>query len=125
MHTLLCLGVIRLDPLLPSLPMLLVLRALEDGPRHGYRIARWVEQQSAETLIMKEGTLYPLLHQLEKKGYLTSDWQSVGSERKARVYTLTDSGRGHLERERKEWGARADVVRRVLFGGGEAAHGLV
>ena len=113
-----------MDALLPSLPTLLVLRALEDGPLNGYRIARWIEQQSADILTMKEGTLYPLLHQLEKKGFLASEWQSVDTQRKARVYSLTESGRGHLEQERKEWGVRTEIVRRVLLGG-DPTHGLV
>lgn len=116
--------VICMEALMPSLPTLLVLRSLEQGPQHGYRIARWIEEQSTGTLAMKEGTLYPLLHQLERKGLIMGDWQKVNSERPARVYALTEDGRGHLKHEREEWGARAEIVRKVLLGG-EVAHGLV
>ncbi|KYP79503.1 hypothetical protein AYW79_04775 [Ferroacidibacillus organovorans] len=110
---------------MPSLPTLLVLRALESGPMHGYKIARWIEQKSTDTLIMKEGTLYPLLHQLERKGYLKSDWQAVESERKVKVYTLTEKGSGHLENERQEWSLRTEVVQRVLFGKEATSYGVV
>ena len=113
-----------MDALMPSLPTLLVLRSLEEGPLHGYRIARWIERQSTGTLTMKEGTLYPLLHQLERKDLILGEWQKAESERPARVYALTEAGRGHLMKEREEWDARAHVVQRVLFGE-ETAHGLV
>ena len=114
---------LMLDTLLPSLPTLLVLRALEEGPAHGYRISRWIEQQSEGVLALKEGTLYPVLHQLEKKGLLLGRWHSPGTERPTKVYELTDAGRTLLSRERQTWKHRAAAVERMLSTG-EAGHGL-
>jgi len=114
----------HMDPLMPSLPTLLVLRALEQDPAHGYRIVRWIDEQSAGVLTMKEGTLYPLLHLLERKGLMTGNWQKNGTERATRIYTLTNAGRHHLNQERQDWGRRAEIVRTVLSGE-EVANGLV
>lgn len=112
-----------MDALLPSLPTLLVLRALEDGPAHGYKIARWVDENSEGVLTLKEGTLYPLLHQLEKKGLLQGDWQKAGTERPMKVYEITDIGRKLLGEERDTWGRKASAAEKLLFKGG-LANGL-
>ena len=107
-----------MDPLLPSVPTLLVLRALEEGPAHGYRITRWVDERSEGVLTLKQGTLYPLLHQLEKKGFLESQWEGLGSERPMKVYALTDSGRQRLCREREAWQTKSNAIGRVLVNEG-------
>lgn len=114
-----------MDPLLPSLPTLLVLRALENGPAHGYRIAHWVDDISDGILTLKEGTLYPLLHQLEKKGLVSGSWEQMGSERPVKVYELTDAGHARLNQERETWDKKSLAVRKLLLNPGGTTHGMV
>ncbi len=114
-----------MDPLLPSLPTLLVLRALEDGPAHGYRITRWVDAMSEGVLVLKQGTLYPLLHQLEKKGLVIGRWDGLGTERPLKIYELTDSGRQRLHQEREVWQTKSAAIGRVLQSLQEVRHGLM
>lgn len=113
-----------MDSLVPSLPLLLVLRALEDGPAHGYRIALWVEERSEGVLAMKEGTLYPLLHQLERQGLIAGSWTPGERGRPTKVYTLTDAGRRRLAEDAADWQRRSAAASTVLFSG-RAQHGLV
>jgi PadR family transcriptional regulator PadR len=83
-----------------------------------------VDENSHGVLTIKEGTLYPLLHQLEKKGFITGTWQKIGSERAMKVYELTDNGRHLLDHERDIWGKKATAAENILFsrrlGGGLA-----
>lgn len=73
---------------------LLVLATLEDGPKHGYRIALDVEEESDGAFELQHGTLYPILHRLEKEGLIRGRWEEEGRRRK--VYGLTERGRSHL-----------------------------
>ncbi|HVS13450.1 MAG TPA: PadR family transcriptional regulator [Thermoanaerobaculia bacterium] len=93
---------------------LLVLRALADGPRHGYSIMRWLESTSAEALHIDEGALYPALHRLEDRGWVRSEWGLSESKRRARFYRLTASGRARLRRELERWRSHARAVERIL-----------
>ncbi len=113
-----------MDGIAPSLPTLLVLRALEDSPSHGYRIARWIEEQSENMLTLREGTLYPLLHQLEKEGLIHGQWQTEGTDRPSKVYELTDSGHVLLDQERQAWNQRAAAISKVLSNSPGVNHGL-
>ncbi len=113
-----------MNPLLPSVSTLLVLRALEDGPAYEYRITRWVDQRSDGVLALKQGTLYPLLHQLEKKGFVVSQWEGLGSDRPMKVYALTDTGRQRLHQERAAWQMKSIAVGRVLTNPAELPNGL-
>ncbi len=103
----------RATPVLSAL----VLAALEDGPAHGYRIARWVDEHSAGCLALREGSLYPILHALEQQGAVDATWEREG-ERQRRVYRLTEAGRAALRAGRTAWRAYADAVERALFKGG-------
>lgn len=76
---------------------LLVLATLEDGPKHGYQIALDVEEKSGGDFELQHGTLYPILHRLEKEGLIRGRWEEEGRRRK--VYGLTDRGRRHLSQE--------------------------
>lgn len=76
---------------------LLVLATLEAGPRHGYQIALDVEEESDGAFELQHGTLYPILHRLEKEGLIEGTWEEEGRRRK--VYGLTDRGRRHLHRQ--------------------------
>jgi len=93
---------------------LLVLRALDDGPRHGYAIAKWIASASGEALRVEEGSLYPALYRLEEKGSLASEWQTSETGRRARVYRLTRRGRRALGSETSQWRAFAAAVAKVL-----------
>jgi len=86
---------------------LLILKALTIGPRHGYGIARWLEGSSRELLKIEEGSLYPALSRMEKRGWIRSEWGSSETNRKAKYYRLTSSGHDQL-------GARADGWDRLV-----------
>ena len=94
---------------------LMVLRTLEAmGPLHGYRIARRIEQISADALIVQYGTLYPALLKLEQEGYIDSAWGLSENNRKARFYRLTRAGRKRLQKETRDWQATTAILARFL-----------
>ena len=93
---------------------LLILKTLSWGPAHGYAIARWIEQLTGNALQIGEGSLYPALHRLEERGWVTSDWQLSENNRRAKVYTLTTQGRQQLRTEQREWGHFVAAVTKVL-----------
>lgn len=103
----------RSDSLYGTLTVL-VLRALASGPLHGLAIARRIESTSGDVLQVEEGALYPALHRLERDGLLEASWGRSETNRRARFYTLTASGRSHLEREVARWTEHAGAVARVL-----------
>lgn len=103
-----------MDTILPSIPRLLVLRALADQSRHGYAIARWVENASNGVLTLKEGTLYPLLHLMEREGLLESAWVKAAGERPAKWYRLTPQGLDRLRTEYQAWAERAPRIDQIL-----------
>jgi PadR family transcriptional regulator, regulatory protein PadR len=94
----------------------LVLSVLKDGARHGYDIAREVERRSGNALTFKHGTLYPVLHALEKDGLILSEWERPDGERARRVYRLTDRGSEELDRCVKTWNNFARAMDRVIYG---------
>jgi PadR family transcriptional regulator PadR len=96
----------------------LVLAVLKDGPRHGYGIARDIERRSGDTLRFKEGTLYPVLHALERDGLIAGEWQKEEGERERKVYAITPAGLAALEARARTWQEFATAIGRVL--GGEA-----
>lgn len=89
---------------------LLVLKALIWGPRHGYAVARWVEDATKGALQVEEGALYHALHRLEKSGAVTSEWGLSESNRKAKYYTLTRAGRKQLAVRTDTWTRYAQAV---------------
>lgn len=93
---------------------LLVLRTLSWGPRHGYAIARWLGETTKDKLRIEEGSLYPALYRMEKRGLLASDWQTSELGRPAKFYKLTAAGKKHLEQEMVEWKDFTVAVARVL-----------
>ncbi len=86
---------------------LLILRTLSGVPRHGYQIVRAIKESSRDVLQVEEGALYPALHRIEAKGWIRADWGLSENNRRAKFYSLTDSGREALERREKSW---ADYV---------------
>lgn len=93
----------------------LVLKTLAWGPRHGYAIARWIEQLSEDALRIEEGSLYPALYRLERRGWLEAEWGLSESGRRVKLYSLTDDGRRRLEVETEQWSRFADAVGRILL----------
>ena len=93
---------------------MLVLKVLEDGALHGYAIAVRLERLSKDVLSVEEGSLYPALYRMERRGWLASSWALTDTRRRARFYKLTKSGRSQLQAETASWlrltGAVADVL---------------
>jgi PadR family transcriptional regulator, regulatory protein PadR len=96
---------------------LMVLRTVDSmGPLHGYAIAARLEQVSGGALQLNMGTLYPALMRLEQRGLLRGTWGTTDSNRKARFYALTQSGRRQLARERQAWDRMAGIIHALLHG---------
>jgi transcriptional regulator len=95
---------------------ILILKTLSWGPMHGYGIASWIEQQTKDTIQVEEGSLYPALHRMERKGWITSDWQLTENRRRAKLYQLTRAGRRQLLSDLSEWTRFAGAVAAVLNG---------
>jgi PadR family transcriptional regulator, regulatory protein PadR len=93
---------------------LLVLKTLTWGPRHGYAIARWLEDTSSELLRVEEGSLYPALYRMEHRGLIKSDRRMSELGRPAKFYQITAAGHRHLRAETAEWLVFAREVSRVL-----------
>jgi PadR family transcriptional regulator, regulatory protein PadR len=92
---------------------LLLLGAVSAGPAHGYRVIERLREQSDGAFDLREGTVYPALHRLERDGLLESRWED-DVPRRRRVYSLTSRGRGALELKRREWSAFAGAVQAVI-----------
>jgi len=96
---------------------MLVLKALADGPRHGYGVAGWVSDTTGGRLDIEEGALYTALHRMEQRRWLTSKWGISENNRRAKFYQLTAKGRRQLERESERWADYADAVATVMGAG--------
>jgi transcriptional regulator len=92
----------------------LILRTLLFGPQHGQGVARAIQRQSEEVLLIDHGTLYPALQRLESKGWITAEWGVSSNNRRARFYKLTRSGRKQLGKEASQWRRLAEAIGRVL-----------
>ena len=93
----------------------MVLKCLEAlGPRHGYGIARRIEQTSENVLSINHGTLYPVLLKLEQEGSIASEWGLSENKRKAKYYRITKTGRRQLESETRQWRQATGVVARFF-----------
>jgi transcriptional regulator len=89
---------------------LLILQALSWGPAHGYGVARWIQQATDDALAVGEGTLYPALHRLEDRRWISATWGSSENNRQAKFYALTKPGRARLEVETENWRRYAAAV---------------
>jgi transcriptional regulator len=103
----------NVDLLQGTLDMLL-LKALQLEPLHGYAIARRVQQLSEEVLKVEEGSLYPALHRIEERGWVESEWGTSENNRRAKYYQLTRKGRKRLEEESEEWRRLSVAITRVM-----------
>lgn len=93
---------------------MLVLRALELEPMHGWGITERIEQWSEEVLCVGQGTLYPALYRLERQGLIASRWDTTENNRRARYYGLTPAGRKHLARAMQSWQRVSRAINLVL-----------
>lgn len=93
---------------------MLVLRALQLEPMHGWGITERIEQWSESVLQLGQGTLYPALYRLERQGLILSDWRTTTNNRRARYYALTARGRRHLTQELADWHRMSRAINLVL-----------
>jgi PadR family transcriptional regulator, regulatory protein PadR len=94
---------------------MLVLKVLEGGPLHGYAIAVRLERMSKDVLSVEEGSLYPALYRMERRGWIEAEWGTSELGRRAKLYRLTDAGRKQLAAELANWRRFSDGVSKVLF----------
>ena len=102
------------NSLLPGTLDVLILKTLAGGAEHGYGITRKIQATSRKVLEIEEGSLYPALHRMERRGWIRSEWGQSASNRRAKFYRLTRSGRTHLGREMQSWKTLSGAVTRVL-----------
>ena len=93
---------------------LLILRILVFGSQHGQGIARAIQENSDDVLLVEHGALYPALQRLEERGWISADWGVSSNNRRARFYTLTSAGRKHLTRECGRWRKVVKAMARIL-----------
>jgi transcriptional regulator len=93
---------------------LLILRTLALGPQHGWAISERVQQISSDVLRIQQGSLYPALHRLERRGWIKARWGTSDNNRRAKYYELTRSGRRQLEVEKDVWEKLTAAVAQVL-----------
>ena len=93
---------------------LLVLKALAWGPRHGYAISQWIKGVTNGTLLVEEGSLYPALHRIQRKGWIRSRWGISDTGRRARFYEWTPTGQERLEREVEVWQMYSAAIERAV-----------
>ena len=93
---------------------MLILKIVALGPVHGYGIAQRIRQISKEVLQVQQGSLYPALHRLEKRGWLTAEWGESDNGRQAKFYKLSVKGRKQLQAEESNWERLAQAVKQIM-----------
>ncbi len=93
----------------------LMLKTLTWGVRHGYGIAKWIEEATDEAVIVEEGSLYPALYRMERRGLIEADWGVSELGRKAKFYRITAKGRRQLAADTEQWARFATGVSKVLL----------
>lgn len=93
---------------------LILLKTLSWGPMHGVGIIRWIEDVTHRQLLVEEGALYPALHRLEERDWLSAEWGLTETGRRAKYYALTTQGRRQLAAETKRWTRYATAMQRIL-----------
>ncbi|TWT95946.1 lineage-specific thermal regulator protein [Botrimarina colliarenosi] len=113
----------KLDSSLPQAPLpqgsldLLVLQTLDGGKKHGYQIARHIQLTSGDVLRVEEGSLYPALHRMERRGWIAAEWGVSDANRRAKYYGLTRTGRAQLKTEVASWRAMVEAIGAVIDAG--------
>ena len=93
---------------------MLILKIVALGPVHGYGISLRIRQISKEVLQVQQGSLYPALHRLEKRGWLTAEWGESDNGRQAKFYKLSVKGRKQLQAEESNWERLAQAVTKIM-----------
>lgn len=93
----------------------LILKTIARGPVHGYGIARWLEETTADVLRIEDGSLYPALYRMEQRGWVEAEWGTSEGGRRAKFYRLTPAGRRRLAVSTQEWARFAGAVSKVLL----------
>ena len=93
---------------------LLILKTISLEPKHGWAIAKRIEQVSNDALQITQGALYPALHRLEQQGWVRAEWRSTETGREAKFYNLTKAGRAQLEKELAQWDRLSNAVGLVI-----------
>ena len=93
---------------------LLILKTISLEPKHGWAIAKRIQQISNEVLQVQQGSLYPALHRLEQQGWITAKWAESETGRQAKFYSLTTAGRDQLERETANWNRLSQAINLVV-----------
>jgi transcriptional regulator len=93
---------------------LLVLKRLSWGPMHGYGIARWIETATDDVLRVEEGSLYPALYRMIRKGWIKGEWGTSDNNRRAKFYRLTAAGQRELDQQASGWLRLSDAVSRAV-----------
>jgi transcriptional regulator len=93
----------------------LILKTLAAGPRHGYAIARFIEETTGDAVLVEEGSLYPALYRMERRGWIEAEWGMSELGRRAKLYRLTDAGRVRLTEETANWRRFSSGVSKVLL----------
>jgi PadR family transcriptional regulator, regulatory protein PadR len=104
---------------------LLILKVVAMGPIHGYAIAQRLEQISRGVVQVPEGSLYPALHRLENRRFLSADWKQTETGREAKFYSLTRKGQKHLEAQAASWQRLTDAIGLILGIADEVCRDLV
>ncbi|HEX8691761.1 MAG TPA: PadR family transcriptional regulator [Longimicrobium sp.] len=92
----------------------LILKTLSWGPMHGYAVAQWIQDATDDELRVEEGSLYPALHRMERRGWIEAEWGVSDNGRRAKYYRLTPAGRAQLAERTASWDAFAAAVAKVL-----------
>src|SRR6202167_5451860 len=93
---------------------LLILKTLSIEPRHGWAIAKRIQQMSGEALQVQQGSLYPALHRLEQQAWIKAKWDESETGRQAQFYSLTAAGRAQLEKEAENWSRLSTAINLVV-----------
>jgi transcriptional regulator len=93
---------------------MLIMKVVALGPTHGYAIAQRLQQMSRDVLQVQQGSLYPALHRLEKRGWVRAEWAASETGRDARFYTLTRAGRKQLEEQSENWDRLSAAITGIL-----------
>ena len=93
---------------------LLIMKAVAAAPIHGWAVAQRINELSRDVLRVNQGSLYPALQRLEREGWITAEWGASENNRRARFYSLTKTGRKHLEREQAGWERLSQAIALVL-----------
>jgi transcriptional regulator len=93
---------------------LVVLKTLQWGPRHGYAIARWIEDTTDDALRIEEGSLYPALYRMQQRAWISAEWGTSEEGRRIKVYSLTPKGRAQLRAQTAQWATCVAAMAKVM-----------